>query len=615
MQIFSKASQIWQDIFTKLVSEQDARTTSNANLQKKQDCCILRNSDSNSRQGDRTTKLQKYNILKIKKPGFSTFLFSTNCTKLLYLFLFLLVFPLTACQQTKSDKKLLKPLPQDSSIQVYFNHSQSSEYQEPYRKKIRQGDNLEKIIIEAISQAEFTIDVAVQELRLPLVAQALVKKYQAGVKVRLILENNYSRAWSDLATDDLIKLTKRERDKYRDFQEFVDTNEDGKLSEEEINRRDALKILSNSKIPLIDDTADGSKGSGLMHHKFIVIDNRFVIVTSANFTLSGIHGDYDNYDSLGNVNNLIKIDSVELADIFTKEFNIMWGDGVGGKFDSKFGLQKPRRDFQEVNFGNNKVTVHFSPTSPTKLWIDSSNGLIGKTLKSAEKSIDSALFVFSAQRLSNILETRYEEKVKIRTLLEPDFAYRFYSEGLDMTGVALSNNCKYELNNQPWKNPINTTGVPLLTSGDLLHHKYAVVDQKIVITGSHNWTEAANKGNDETVLVIENPKVAAHFVREFERLYVNAEFGIPRRIEKKVKQEEKECGEIKAPSTFAEKVIININTATVEELVTLPGVGKKLAQRIVEARQKKRFSSLEDLERVKGIGKKMLVKLEGRVSF
>ncbi|BAY87059.1 hypothetical protein NIES267_65700 [Calothrix parasitica NIES-267] len=548
-----------------------------------------------------------------KKPGFSTPRLFRKRINLLYLFL--LIFPLTSCQQSRSNNTTLKPLPQDSSIQVYFNHSQTSEYQEPYRDKIRKGDNLEKIIIEAINQAESTIDIAVQELRLPLIAQALAKKHQAGIKIRIILENNYSRPWSDFTSDELIKLTKREQQKHLEFIKFVDINEDGRASDTEINQRDALKIIQNAKIPLIDDTADGSKGSGLMHHKFIVIDNRFVIVTSANFTLSGIHGDYDNYDSLGNVNNLIKIDSVELADIFTEEFNIMWGDGVGGKFDSKFGLQKPRRDFQQVIFGNNKVTVNFSPTSPTKLWINSSNGLIGKTLKSAEKSIDSALFVFSAQRLSNILETRHEQKVKIRTVIEPDFAYRFYSEGLDMTGVALSNKCKYELNNQPWENPINTTGVPLLTSGDLLHHKYAVIDKKTVITGSHNWTEAANTKNDETVLVIENSKIAAHYAREFERLYVNAEFGIPRRIKKKIEQEENVCGEIKAPSTFAEKGIVDINTATVEELVTLPGVGKKLAERIVKARREKRFDSLEDLERVKGIGKKMLFKLEGRVSF
>ncbi|MBF2013717.1 MAG: DUF655 domain-containing protein [Rivularia sp. T60_A2020_040] len=529
--------------------------------------------------------------------------------------LFLLVFALTACQQPKSDHQTLKPLPQDSLIQVYFNHSQSSEYQEPYRQKVRAGDNLEQIIIDAISQANSTIDVAVQELRLPLLAQALVNKQQAGIKVRVILENNYSRSWSDFTPQELAKLIQREQQRYQEWHKFVDTDEDGKLSQQEINQRDALKILHHTKIPLIDDTADGSKGSSLMHHKFIVIDNRFVIVTSANFTLSDIHGDYSNYNSLGNANNLLKIDSVELADIFTKEFNIMWGDGVAEKFDSKFGLQKPQRDFQQVTLGNSKITVTFSPTSPTQPWIESSNGLIGKTLNSAVNSIDAVLFVFSAQRLSNILETRHKQNVKIRTLLEPDFAYRFYSESLDMMGVALSDKCKYELNNQPWQNPIQTVGVPLLTKGDLLHHKYAVIDQKTVITGSHNWTEAANTGNDETVLVIENPQVAAHYIREFDRLYTNAEFDIPQRVEKKVKQQEKECPDIKAPSTFKEIIQINVNTATVEELVTLPGVGKKLAQRIVRAREEKRFDSLEDLKRVPGIGSKMLVHLQPLVIF
>ena len=52
----------------------------------------------------------------------------------------------------------------------------------------------------------------------------------------------------------------------------------------------------------------------------------------------------------------------------------MGGDGGGSKLNSKLRLQKPRRDFQEVSFGKNKLTVSFSPTSPTKLWIDSSNG-------------------------------------------------------------------------------------------------------------------------------------------------------------------------------------------------------------------------------------------------
>jgi phosphatidylserine/phosphatidylglycerophosphate/cardiolipin synthase-like enzyme len=39
----------------------------------------------------------------------------------------------------------------------------------------------------------------------------------------------------------------------------------------------------------------------------VIVDNRFVIITSANFTLSDTSGDYPNPSSLGNANNLLKL--------------------------------------------------------------------------------------------------------------------------------------------------------------------------------------------------------------------------------------------------------------------------------------------------------------------
>lgn len=81
-----------------------------------------------------------------------------------------------------------------------------------------------------------------------------------------------------------------------------------------------------AQIPWIDDQADGSAGSSLMHHKFVIVDNRIVIITSANFTLSDTSGDFTNPNTLGNANNLLQIDSPELASLFTEEFNVMWGD-------------------------------------------------------------------------------------------------------------------------------------------------------------------------------------------------------------------------------------------------------------------------------------------------
>jgi len=534
-----------------------------------------------------------------------------------HFWIFFLIFVLTACQQAKSSHKRLSPLAQDPLVQVYFNHSESSEYQESYRQQTRLGDDLEKIIADAISQAKSTVDVAVQELRLPKVAQALVDRQKAGVKVRVIIENTYSRPWSSFTPDEVKKLASRERERYNEFHQFIDLNKDKKLSPEEINQRDALVILQNSKIPLIDDQADGSKGSSLMHHKFVIVDNRIVIVTSSNFTLSDTSGDFTSNSSLGNANNLLKIDSPELASVFNQEFNIMWGDGPGGKPDSQFGLKKTLRSPKKIALGESTITVQFSPASPTQPWSKTSNGLIGEILNSATKSIDLALFVFSEQQLANILEQRHQQNVAIRALIDSQFAYRSYSEALDLMGVALSNQCKYEIDNKPWSNAITSVGVPVLAKGDLLHHKFAVVDNARVITGSHNWSDAANNGNDETLIVIENPKVAAHYVREFTRLYAKAQLGLPSKIQAKIQAETKKCPKINTPTSIQNQTIqkVNPNTASLEELATLPGVGKKLAQKIIIARQQQKFTSLQDLERVSGVSAKMLDKWRDYVTL
>ena len=54
---------------------------------------------------------------------------------------------------------------------------------------------------------------------------------------------------------------------------------------------------------------------------------------------------------------------------------------------------------------------------------------------------------------------------------------------------------------------------------------------------------------------------------------------------------------------------VNINTATVEQLTTLPGVGPKLAARVIEYRQKTPFRSTQELMNVKGIGEKNFAKM------
>jgi competence protein ComEA len=61
--------------------------------------------------------------------------------------------------------------------------------------------------------------------------------------------------------------------------------------------------------------------------------------------------------------------------------------------------------------------------------------------------------------------------------------------------------------------------------------------------------------------------------------------------------------------------IVNINTATQAQLESLPGLGAKAAERILEYRQKNgQFKKVEDLMNVKGIGEKSFLKLKPRLT-
>ena len=56
---------------------------------------------------------------------------------------------------------------------------------------------------------------------------------------------------------------------------------------------------------------------------------------------------------------------------------------------------------------------------------------------------------------------------------------------------------------------------------------------------------------------------------------------------------------------------VNLNTATAEQLATIPGVGPKMAERIIDYRQKNGgFKKVEDLMNVSGVGEKSFLKMK-----
>ena len=75
-----------------------------------------------------------------------------------------------------------------------------------------------------------------------------------------------------------------------------------------------------------------------------------------------------------------------------------------------------------------------------------------------------------------------------------------------------------------------------------LPNQVAVIDNRTVITGSFNWSPSAAHQNDEVLLVIHSPLVAAHFTREIDRLWKGAELGVTERLMRKLQENRRRCG-------------------------------------------------------------------------
>ena len=58
---------------------------------------------------------------------------------------------------------------------------------------------------------------------------------------------------------------------------------------------------------------------------------------------------------------------------------------------------------------------------------------------------------------------------------------------------------------------------------DHMHHKFAVFDGRVAVTGSYNWTRGAAERNHENLVILDDARIVPRFVAEFERLWAQFE--------------------------------------------------------------------------------------------
>ena len=113
-----------------------------------------------------------------------------------------------------------------------------------------------------------------------------------------------------------------------------------------------------------------------------------------------------------------------------------------------------------------------------------------------------------------------------------------------------------------------------------MHNKFAIIDNRILLTGSYNWTFSANNRNDENLMVIDDPEIIEIFQNQFINLWTNKySLEKTRQLFKIAK-----IGFLPTSPTSAktEDEIININSASQGELTGILQISEPLAQKIID---------------------------------
>jgi len=236
---------------------------------------------------------------------------------------------------------------------------------------------------------------------------------------------------------------------------------------------------------------------GIMHNKFFIFDARDTIATN-DWLWTGSWNVTST--ELGWKNNIIEINDPTITKAYQTEFEEMWGSDTDtpNSANAKFGIEKTDSTTHSFSIKGVPVYVYFSPS-------DGTTSKIINAINSASHDIFFAQFTFTRNDVSQAINNMYNSgATDVRGVI--DQINDNGSEYSYLTGFADVHE----------------------NTGATLHDKYGIIDAEIsnsdpiIITGSQNWSTAAETVNDENTLIIHSALIANQYLQDFKQRYNDA---------------------------------------------------------------------------------------------
>lgn len=232
-----------------------------------------------------------------------------------------------------------------------------------------------------------------------------------------------------------------------------------------------IQELKNAGIEAMPDNR-----SAYMHDKFFVFDDKCIWTGSFNISMNAAYR---------NNENALYFCSDKAAENYSMEFLEM--------FEGKFGPSSPANTpYPEFTIDGVKIENYFAPE-------DNVMEKIIKVLNSATTSVHFMAYSFTDSDLAGKLMEKALNGVKIEGIFETSGANTAYSQ------------C----------NALRSDGLDIRLDGNprTFHHKVIIIDSKIVILGSFNFTSNANEQNDENILIVYDERLAKDYEDQFDLMF------------------------------------------------------------------------------------------------